>query len=542
MSIRPQKRRVPVMRASLRTIFSVACLCAPGVAFPYVSAIGLSDVRAQWFENEELFFYGPNPDDHFAIALAAGDFNGDGASDLASGIPDDDEIGGGCASCGMVVVRWGVPGRGLAPGLADTVLHQGLAASPSEPIAGERFGAQLAAGDFNGDGFDDLAVGAPGPPIAGVQIYYGWTTGFQTEHAEYFTELDVSNGEDFCSFSHFGESLAVGNFDHDAFDDLAVGAWNTCDVDGDDVDRGGAVYVGHGQSWGILPWFGYRISQDEVEMQDVAEEGDQFGRAIAAGHFDSDSYDDLAIGVPGENDSGMIQLLSGSPWGLLFATNIIWLPGALGELPEPGDRLGWSLAAGDFDGDLYQDLAIGNPNEDLGDSNEKLDVGSIAVAFGSSAGFDLSRTLGFRQGSLYGSNAFDAEGDLFGWALAAGDFDGDGLWDLAVGHPGDDISAGNAGAVSVLMGGFGSGLGTRNRLLGPGARGVPGSIQSNQDFGGVLAIGDFDATGYADLAIGVPFYNISTMFDVGGEAVLYGSMFADGFEAGLTDRWSAVAP
>jgi hypothetical protein len=523
------------------------CLSLLSVGVPataQLAPIGLSEVRAQGYDNETFDFYHPDAGDHFGAAVATGDFNGDGADDLATGLPEDEDIGVGGENTGRVVVRWGVPGRGLAGGLARTVLHQALDGSPDPPEEWDRFGAALAAGDFNGDGYDDLAVGAPGttgPTHPGVQIYYGWSDGFQTLFSEYITEEIAGGGLYVVQGTEFGSALAVGNFDNDPYDDLAIGAWRGAEGQPGNLVRGGAVYVAHGQEFGLLPWFGYRISQDEIDIQEEAEGGDQFGRALAAGDFDPDSYDDLVIGVPGENNHGIVQLIFGSQWGLLFAQNYLWAPGALGEVPEEGDRFGFSFASGDFDGDLYDDLAIGDPSEDLGVANEIANAGAIVVAFGSNAGMDLSRTRAFRQGTLYGDAGADRADEQFGWALTVGDFDSDGLDDLAVGHPNDlDIDVGtNTGAVSVLMGGFGAGLGNRHRLLHPEWQGLPGEIQGAQSFGVALAAGDFDGDGYSDLAIGSPgFDRIAPLFDAGAEAVLYGAGFADGFELGSEQRWS----
>ena len=131
--------------------------------------------------------------------------------------------------------------------------------------------------------------------------------------------------------------------------------------------------------------------------------------------------------------------------------------------------------------------------------------------------------------------------DRFGWALAAGDFDGDGRGDLAVGHPGEDVINVNTGGVTILMGATGTGLIGRFRFLSAGLASIPGNSQSHQDFGRALAVGDFDGSGFSDLAIGAPYYDASGVVDVGGEAVIYGALFADGFEVGSTSRWSSTA-
>ena len=171
------------------------------------------------------------------------------------------------------------------------------------------------------------------------------------------------------------------------------------------------------------------------------------------------------------------------------------------------------------------------------------DAGSISVAYGSPAWFDLSRTDTFTQGLVYADPAADQTGDQFGWALAAGDFDGDGRADLAVGHPGEDVMGNvNSGAAALLMGGPNAGLGARLGSLSAGRNGVPGDLQAHSDFARALAVGDFDGNGFADLAVGAPWHDSVAGNDVGYEIVLYGSLFSDGFELGSTQRWSSAVP
>jgi len=537
---------------------AIGSLLLSATAGAGLAPVGISVARAQVFDNEDLLFFIPDANDHFGWAVAAGDFNGDGADDLATGIPDDDGLAGsGCDDCGLVVVRYGVPGVGLAEGLATTVLYQGLSGSPSPPDPGDHFGKALAAGDFNGDGFDDLAVGIPGDHfhlgtvrrLGAVQVFYGSAAGLETGASEYLTRgagwTEVVPL--LCIDEEFGAALAVGDFDGDSFDDLAIGAPRGCIVywvhpDESYSVRGGEVFVAHGSAAGLLPLAGYGISEDSAGIYGDAADNERFGRALAAGDFDDDGHDDLAIGVPNEANNGALYVIMGSQFGLIYANSVFWWPGALGLEPEDGDRFGFALASADFDGDGHDDLAIGDPSEDLGIGNTNPDVGSISVAYGSLGWFDLSRTLNFTQGLLY-ADAFADEGeDQFGWALAAGDFDDDGYADLAVGGPGEDQ---RAGAVVILKGAPDDGLGATIGTFQAGLDFLPGELQSYEDFGSALAVGDFDGDGASDLAVGAPQYNSSSHADVGYEIVLYGfdpSLFRDGFESGSLERWSSASP
>ena len=542
----------PTHRRSLLAA-AAALLLASGAASAQLAPVGLSGVGAQRFDNEDLVEFVPEAGDNFAWALAAGDFDGDGAEDLATGIPYDEGSQGGCPDCGIVVVRYGVPRAGLAGGLADTVLYQGLAGSPDPPEPGDLFGAALAAGDFDGDGFDDLAVGIPGDrgssgtSFGAVQVHYGSAAGIELQGAEFLDELlawteiplPFRLGDD-----EFGAALDTGDFDGDGFDDLAIGAPRAgILVDVNTPVRGGEVFVAHGSVEGLLPLLGYGISQHSPGLFGDPLSEERFGRAVAAGDFDADGDDDLAIGVPNEGDNGSLHVILGSPFGLIFADSVFWAPGALGQVPEAGDRLGFALAAADFDGDGHDDLAIGDPSEDLGASNELADAGSISVAYGAPGGFELSRTDTFTQGLVYADPAADQTGDQFGWALAAGDFDGDGRADLAVGHPGEDVTGNvNSGAAALLMGGPNAGLGARLGSLSAGRDGVPGDLQAHSDFARSLAVGDFDGNGFADLVVGVPWYDAAAQANVGYEVVLCGALFSDGFEVGSSLRWSSTTP
>jgi hypothetical protein len=115
-----------------------------------------------WDQDDLVAADGSEADDYFGYRLAAGDFNGDGAADLAVGVPGEDI--GTAADGGAVHVLYGTPGGGLAA-TDNQLWHQGSSGIQGAVESGDRFGASLAVGDFNGDGRDDVAVGAPDEDI-----------------------------------------------------------------------------------------------------------------------------------------------------------------------------------------------------------------------------------------------------------------------------------------------------------------------------------------------------------------------------------------
>jgi len=365
--------------------------------------------------------------DKFGTALATGDFNRDGFTDLAVGAPGEAI---GSTQSGAIFIFNGSP-SGLQP--AQGLDQRAMGANE----AGDKFGAALATGDFNRDGFIDLAVGAPGEAIGSIQsgaifIFNGSSSGLQPAQGLDQEGLGANEAGD-----KFGTALTAGDFNGDGFKDLAVGAPG--EAPGSDP-KSGYIFIFNGSSSGLQPAQGL----DQAGLG-ANEAGDKFGTALTAGDFNGDGFIDLAVGAPGEAigsiQSGVIFIFNGSSSGLQPAQGLD--QNGIGA-NETGDRFGTSLTAGDFNGDRIADLAVGAPGEAPGADPKS---GYIFIFKGTRSGLQPNR--GIDQKGKGNNEA----GDEFGTALAAGDFDNDGAIDLVVGAPGEAPGSDpKSGAVFVYAG------------------------------------------------------------------------------------------
>ena len=509
--------------------------------------------------------------------VVKGDFNGDGLADLAIGVPGS-TIGGN-ANAGLVHVIYGsfnglTTNTSIAPRaqtFSESTVSSSIVNFPA-PAAGDRFGAALASGDFNHDGFSDLAIGVPGKAIPGtfletpssmgaIIVVYGSATGlnlgapaeFDITSAIGFNQVALPSLPPLASFdfskAQLGASLAWGDFNNDGAGDLVAGApglsiaylggLNTA------ASVGGIWHILGAPHDGLDPNFGTRLwTQHSIDPNLTDNAQDHFGASLAAGDFNGDGFDDIAVGVPykttgSASGAGMVAVVYGSYLLGLNAPNPDFTEIGEGSQAKTGDHFGIAMAAAQLKGIGTWALAIGAPQKALGPVAQ---AGLVYVEYGLTPGttmLDLSSAQEWDQDKLGGASRADT-GDQFGSALAFNDFNGDGYPDLAIGVPYEDVivngaAVTDAGEVDVIYS-----SGTLTTAGRPPQVWTELSPTGSNHFGASLTAWNFgrnELTGSApllishataDLAVGIPDARVSGASGAGAVDVIYGSYVAFG--------------
>ncbi len=499
------------------------------------------------------FDTGISSGDNFGAASALPDLNHDGFLDLVVGIPGENV--NSLTNAGRIGLV-----RGSSQGLAFNIpllqpqtflpASKNAASFGGTITANGNFGQTLAAGDFNGDGFRDLAVGAPGQN----QVFIAYQT---------FGQNQILTGS-----GQFGAALAVGDFNNDGRADLAVGAPQALrSTSAGTSVTAGVVQVYYGSASGLsnTPQIFDQGNLPLVADAGLEEASDRFGATLAAGDVTGEGIDDLAVGVPGEDiadvaDAGMVHVIAGVagqqlPFTQVSARDARSLPASYAGL-QANAQFGEALAIGFFQTDSplprSRELVVGVPHQDVGG---QADAGLIALFSGrsplSTTGEPLSVTGTVRVLTIAELGGTSAAGNRFGQTLAVGKFSSDSIRDLAVAAPGAAVGGvSGAGEVYLILGSgpptqvFGGSLTTgftlsQGGLVAATAQrinhsnvGLGNDFETNDRFGGsftfpsanTLAVGDLDKSGRDDLIIGMPQENGPTtgVSDAGAVSIRYG--------------------
>ncbi|MFJ4687203.1 FG-GAP-like repeat-containing protein [Streptomyces sp. NPDC088789] len=344
--------------------------------------------------------------DAFGRDSAYADFNGDGFHDLAVSAPGEDV--GSDKDAGTLIVLWGSV-NGLT-GKSVTV------ADPA-PTAHDRWGNNLAAGDFDGDGTDDLAVGTTSSTVHILKG--GITSTGKPGKGRYTLKAPVLAGSGMGPLN-----LTAGDIGADGTSDLVVDGYESASAQGWNRNYwfpGGPNGLSAGTAQQIKP--GVITAIGDID-------GDSFGDIVSGATWeDSDGFEHPEGGAKG----GTVWVTYGSALGPDKVTRITQDTAGVPSLSEKKDRFGWELDLGDINGDGFQDLAIGTVNENIADD---VDTGMVSVLYGSASGLRSTGAQSFHQDTA-GVPGTNEDYDQFGTDVKLDDVTGDGRADLLVGSSED---------------------------------------------------------------------------------------------------------
>ena len=483
-----------------------------------VRPVAAIDDIAFALREENVRIVGRDASDQAGTAVAVGDVSGDGIGDILVGVPMSRGPDNRRDRAGEVAVVLGALDLQRSMRLLNAA-HTFYGATEQA-----RLGAAVAVGDVNGDGVGDIIMGAPEAETSGggdgaTYVFFGGNRLPSGALIDLFREqASVTLYGDELG-GNLGQALAVGDFNNDGIQDLAVAAPREGDLF--TRVRAGAVYILFGAPFTGAPGIEITARTTDFNGQFVmqvrgARSRGAAGVALGAGDVNGDGVDDLLIGAPvalpdGTITSGTVDVLFGST-SLLPGRVIDFADAGAIDLrlqgPFPGDRFGLSVAVANINGDGIADILIGAPGSEFVTG---LATGHAYALFGRP--FVRGTVINVRPGDADVTLAGPHDGAELGASLIGGDMNADGLDEWVAGAPGAD-KVGQAYRIA------GRDIWSELGEVGALTQGARGGDRAGQ----ALAIGDVSGDGLADLVVGAPLYDGVTMeHDDGGAVyVVYG--------------------